>query len=371
MGRRALGVMWVLLAVLWAAASVSATPTVQFKANAAPIPGFHETGNIEGAGEAIETEYRISGGEYGGFPAPLIRLALYLPAGTTLHPGGFPTCPPSTLEPTGKGPTGCPVGSQAGPVGEVDEFVAFGREVVPERGTIQGFYARGGLTFFTFGHEPVLVETLSTAHFVGSSGLFGERLEADVPLVETVTGAQDMSTSVIKVKFGSAIRKAGQPVYYLRAPLGCPKKYLPVAAELSFAGLGGLTERTVTAEYKAQCPRPAGPAEETAPQPLPGTGGVVTAPSNKVCVSRRDFRIHVVHIDHLVYQLVTVELNGKPVKVLRGRRQSAQIDLRGLPKGRYVARIGVVTSTGRLITGTRTYHTCAAHKLTPKRPPRL
>jgi hypothetical protein len=38
-------------------------------------------------------------------------------------------------------------------------------------------------------------------------------------------------------------------------PTKCPKKYLPVKAELTFAGLGGLKEETVTAEYHAPCPR--------------------------------------------------------------------------------------------------------------------
>ena len=60
---------------------------------------------------AVEAEYKISGTEYGGFPPPLTRVNFYLPAGTKLHPSGFPTCPVSTLEPSGKGPSGCPKGS--------------------------------------------------------------------------------------------------------------------------------------------------------------------------------------------------------------------------------------------------------------------
>ena len=168
----------------------SAAPTVQFKAKAVPIPGFPHTGNIFGAGAAFESEFQISGTEYGGFPPPLEHVNVYLPAGVKLHTTGFPTCAPSVLEPSGKGPKAC-AKAKAGPTGSVQGFVAFGKEVVPETATIESFYAPGGgLEFFTFGHEPVLLEILSKGHFVNSSGLYSKKFEADVPLVETVPGAQ-------------------------------------------------------------------------------------------------------------------------------------------------------------------------------------
>ena len=236
--------------------AASAVPTVQFKAKAVPIPGFPHTGNIFGAGAAVEAEYKISGTEYGGFPPPLIHVNFYLPAGVKLHPSGFPTCKVSILEPSGPGPKKCPKGSAAGPKGTVEGYVAFGKEVVPETASIESFYAPGGgLTFFTFGHEPVLLEILSKAHYVNSSGLYSKKLEAEVPLVETVPGAQDASVKFIKVKAGSAIKKGKKKIYYGTMPTKCPKKYLPVKTELTFAGLGGLSQQTVTAEYKAPCPR--------------------------------------------------------------------------------------------------------------------
>jgi hypothetical protein len=234
----------------------AATPTVTFKAKAVPIPGFPHTGNIFGKGAAFEAEYNISGTEYGGFPPPLIHVNVFLPAGVKLHPSGFPTCSPAVLEPAGKGPKGCPKGSAAGPKGSVQGVVAFGSEIVPESATIESFYAPGGgLTFFTFGHSPVLLEILSKSHFVNSSGLFSKELQAEVPLVETVPGAQDASVKSIKVKTGSAIKKHGKVTYYGTMPTKCPKKYLPVKTELTFAGLGGLSQQTVTAEYHAPCPR--------------------------------------------------------------------------------------------------------------------
>jgi hypothetical protein len=233
----------------------SAAPTVTFNAKIVPIAGFPHTGNILGAGAAVESEFHISGKEYGGFPPPLIHVNVFLPKGTILSPSGFPTCNPSVLEPSGKGPKGCPKGSQAGPVGEGKGDVAFGSTIVPESVTIQGFYAPGGgLTFFTFGHEPVLLEILSKGHFVSASGAFSKEFMAEVPLVETVPGAQDASVEFIKVKTGSAIKSHGKVKYYGKVPSTCHGG-LPAKAELTFAGLGGLTQQVVTAETKLPCPK--------------------------------------------------------------------------------------------------------------------
>ena len=141
-----------------------ATPTVRFKARAVPIQGFPHTGNISGAGAAVKAEYRISGTEYGGFPPPLIDVncSTCRPASSCTR-AGFPTCKRLDPRAVGPRPKNCPKGSDAGRSGRVEGYVAFGKEVVPETAAIEAFYAPGGgLTFFTFGHEPVLLEILST-----------------------------------------------------------------------------------------------------------------------------------------------------------------------------------------------------------------
>ncbi len=61
------------LALLALAGTASAAPTVTFKAKAVPIPGFPHTGNIFGAGAAVEAEFHISGTEYGGYSAAADR----------------------------------------------------------------------------------------------------------------------------------------------------------------------------------------------------------------------------------------------------------------------------------------------------------
>ncbi len=137
------------LAVAFAAAVApadvaDATPTVTARGQAVPIPGYPETGDIYGAGAAVLAEYGITGNEYEGSPPPLAGINVYLPKGTTLHPAGFTTCPPSVLEPAGAGPSHCPSASRAGPPGEVHGFVSLGGERVKEAATVESFFAPGG-----------------------------------------------------------------------------------------------------------------------------------------------------------------------------------------------------------------------------------
>jgi hypothetical protein len=256
MRRALMGMLGISMAVAALGSGTAlAVPVVTIKAKIVPIPGFPNTGNKLGAGAAVESKVTISGTEYGGFPPPLIGVNVFLPKGTVLHPAGFPTCPVSTLEPTGIGPTGCPKGSRAGPVGRVLGEVAFGTKVVPEEATVESFYAPGGgLEFFTFGHEPTVLEVISTATYVNASGIYSHELIAEVPLVETVPGAQDASVTSISVKVGSAIKQHGKTIYYGRVPKKCPAGGFPAKAELTFAGLGGLTQATVTKNIKVPCP---------------------------------------------------------------------------------------------------------------------
>jgi hypothetical protein len=67
----------------------AALPTVKFKAEAVPIPHFRGTGNILGAGAAVQAEYQITGTEYLGSPPPIIGVNFYLPKGSKLHRAAF------------------------------------------------------------------------------------------------------------------------------------------------------------------------------------------------------------------------------------------------------------------------------------------
>jgi hypothetical protein len=370
----------VLLAILvglaLTAAQAAAKPTLRFGAAAVPVPGYPETGDIYGAGAAVKVEYLISGNEYERSPAPMTGLTLGLPSGVKLDNKGWPTCPQLVLEPTGAGPEHCPPGSRAGPVGLAQAFVTLGAERVKEEATVESFNAPGGaLEFFMRGHSPVALEILSTGHYRHLSGAaeFGPELAAEIPLVESLPGAPYASVESVNVTTGSARgpKSANKATYYLRLPRTCPAQGWLFTGSVTLAGIAGLPRQTLTASSRAPCPSRA-LAEAAEPQTeVPGTGGAIVAPSNKVCVSRRHFTLHVRHLRGLVYRRVTVELDGRQLRVLRGPRISANVDLRGLPKGYYTVRISVLTTTGHTISGTRSYHTCASKPIPPKGKARL
>ena len=242
------------LVVLAVPAAASAAPTVTFKARAVPIPGFKGTGNILGAGAALQVQYTIKGTEYGGFPPPLIGVNFFTPAGTKLHPQGFVSCSPNALKNTG--PRACPKKSRVTIAGEALGVVSFGNERVQEKASIQAFFAPGGaLQFFTQGSSPVSLEFISASRVVGARRPYGQEFKTTVPLIETVPGAPDASTLSINVKVGAAFKKGKKVTYYGTVPKKCPKGGFPLKSELLFAGLGGLAPQTVPVTYKAPCPR--------------------------------------------------------------------------------------------------------------------
>jgi hypothetical protein len=247
----------VALALLALPGAASALPTVTFKAEAVPISGFRGTGNILGAGAAVQAEYKISGDEYDGSPPPIIGVNVTFPSGTKLHPSGFPTCKRLTLEQFG--PAKCPKGSKAGPIGRVLGYVTFGGERVEEEAEVSSFYAPGGgVEFFVDGHSPVSLELISSGHYVNinGGGGAGPKLITEVPLVASVPGAPYASATYISVKAGSAYRSHGKTIYYGRVPKKCPKGGFPIKTEVIFANNGNVSEpETVPASFNAPCPR--------------------------------------------------------------------------------------------------------------------
>jgi hypothetical protein len=89
---------------------------------------------------------------------------------------------------------------------------------------------------------------------------------------------------------------------------------------------------------------------------------VLSLPSSRRCVSRRAFRIRLRTPKGARITGVVVKVNTKRVKTVRGRRITAPVNLRGLPKGRFTVSIQITLADGRKVTGTRRYRTC-----TPKR----
>ena len=95
---------------------------------------------------------------------------------------------------------------------------------------------------------------------------------------------------------------------------------------------------------------------------------VASLPSSKKCVSRRRFQIRLRSPKGGKIASATVKLRGKTVATRKGKRVTAPIDLRGLPKGTFKVTIRVVLVDERVVTGSRTYRTCAPKRSEAKSP---
>lgn len=253
-----LALLGLAVAALSLPAAAGAAPTVTLKVKAVPIPKnpssnngptYPGTGNILGAGTDFESEFTISGTEYGGFPSPLTGVTFYAPAGSKIRTQGFTACPLATLE--SHEVQKCPKKSIAGPMGTAGGVVSFGSTRVHETLTVQPFFEPGGgLGFFAEGRTPASIELLSSGKFSNGSGAFGPVLSAEVPLVITVPEAPYGSAEFIKVKVGAAFMQGKKLVSYATVPKKCPKGGFPVKAELKF-----FSGETVSTSVKAPCPK--------------------------------------------------------------------------------------------------------------------
>jgi hypothetical protein len=88
------------------------------------------------------------------------------------------------------------------------------------------------------------------------------------------------------------------------------------------------------------------------------------------CASRRRFDIRVRVPPGVLVRDVRVSVRGKKVKVRRGKRIVATIDLRNAPRGRFTVHITLVTTSGAEIDGSRVYRTCS-QELDPGAPPTI
>jgi hypothetical protein len=133
---------------------------------------------------------------------------------------------------------------------------------------------------------------------------------------------------------------------------------------------GGQVTRS---HYTTFSPRGVTAPPPSAGPPTPpafGPTGVIQIPASNRCLSRRHFKIHIRKYRGLVYEQAIVFVNRRRVGVIRGRQFTAGVDLRNLPAGTFAVQITVITTSGRIINGTRTYHTCTK-RLPFLGPPRL
>ena len=101
----------------------------------------------------------------------------------------------------------------------------------------------------------------------------------------------------------------------------------------------------------------------TAPLANSGVGSfkeVVSLPSAAKCLSARKFLIHIQDPKYDHFKTVVVTLRGHKLKVVHhGETYVATVSLKGLPPGAFTVKIKAVTFRGNILSGSRTYHTCA------------
>ncbi len=239
------------LAALGLPAAASAAPTITLVAKAVPLKGFPHTGNILGAGAAVEFKITIKGTEStGGVPSQLTGVKTWLPAGSKLHSQGFVTCPPATLE--NIGPSGCPKKSQASPVGTAGVVDPIGGELVKENAELQAFFAPGGgLQFYANAASPISAQLIaSSGKYVNSAPPYGPEFIGTINLINSVPGAPPVSTESINIKVGAAYKQGKKTVYYGTLPKKCPKAGFPLKLELMFN-----SGESATTTYNAPCPK--------------------------------------------------------------------------------------------------------------------
>jgi hypothetical protein len=345
--RAAMAATGALLGAIGSVAPAAAAPAVAFSAKIVPVAGFLHTGDVAREGGALKLEYTIDGTEYRGDPPPLTAIRLTFPEGLKIAQS-WPSCP-ATL-PEAQQPQACPLGSRAGPPGEL-------RAVVEPAGTettvaLLPVAVPGGLAFAPEG--PPEGFDLSGSFAPGST----DRNETPVltlnlPSASVGSGAPAFSVRRLVVEIGSAFLVAHKASYYLRVPAGCENGMHPDSL-LTFAREGDPNmPLTVDAVATMPCPR----------QPMVSRAPVapVVPPAPPSCRSARRFMIHIDPPKGVSYRRVSVTVDGRNVNVRRrGGQITAIVDLRGLPRGTYAVKVIATTGGGRRIVRTRLYRTCAA-----------
>jgi hypothetical protein len=251
-----------------ATAASEQTPIIVGTSNPPPpsvtLHASFESDAYLGEGAIATSSLKISGTEYGGYPAPLTQFALTLPTGTVLSDSGFATCTKETLEQTG--PTGCPHGSEAGAIGAIKAVVAFGDERLDEDATVQTFFAPGGGYFlFTNGHSPVSLEILAEGKVEAATNGHGPTIRYTVPFVSTVPGAPYVSITELTLSMGAFHSEGDQLRASVTAPAECHGR-LSWEGEAGFRETESAPEAVSALEPTSPCPAigPRAPSQTTA-----------------------------------------------------------------------------------------------------------
>lgn len=131
------------------------------------------------------------------------------------------------------------------------------------------------------------------------------------------------------------------------------------AVNMAVAGRCLATDQRSIPRVAAACDSGAYELVPPSTQPIqqPSAGGVLGEQASS-CLSERRFKIRLRVPRGEEVRKAIVKVNGKRVKVKRGKRLTAIVDLRGLTKKRYKVNITLHLKGGEKVSGVRRYWTC-------------
>jgi hypothetical protein len=193
----------------------------------------------------ISFGFEISAGSQ--VPAPLTGIDLRYPVDIGLATSGLGLATCLLVELEALGPAGCPTNSRVG-YGDALAEIPFGPVNVREPARIAllaGPTQEGHLDFlvYAFGESPVEAQIIFSALLLPESAPFGGRLHFNVPLVESLPAAPDVSVVRLRTTLGPQgltyyERVHGKTLAYqpsgILLPSTCPHGGFPFAASLSF-----------------------------------------------------------------------------------------------------------------------------------------
>lgn len=214
------------------------------------------TPNRLGAATTISFGFRIMTAD-GAAPSPMTQLRLHMPAGidystTTL---GLAICRPAAL--LAKGLDGCSPNSRVG-FGDAHVEVPFGvgaGHELPQIQALMGPPHDGNIVvlFYANGRTPVEAELVFTGEVLPDSGIFGSKLEANVPPIASVPGGPDVSIVSVHATIGPRgltyyRHSHGRLIAFhpvgVSLPGRCPRGGFPFSAQFGFEDGTGTTAST-------------------------------------------------------------------------------------------------------------------------------
>jgi hypothetical protein len=146
----------------------------------------------------------------GGIPSPLSGpFVESIPPGITYSDTGFPTCSMATIQAaTGSTPPTCPAGSLQG-AGTATTQAQIGPTMINEPAVVNAYLVSAHpvtLGFWGNGTTPIATTVTWTGTLESAAAPFGSKLNTLTPVIPTVPGGPDASTTEFNITIGTTMK---------------------------------------------------------------------------------------------------------------------------------------------------------------------